>query len=310
MARPKKADVIIEEANINTEQLQADHENAALVVLQKQEALEKIGYDFPYERERVVGEAQFYMSQSAEAMLEAGRRLIVIKECEPYGEFIGIIEERLGLNSRTARRMMAAATKYLLNPALESKRTSMSVLGATKLFDLMVEDDEDLIELVEGGTLAGATLDDIERMTTRELREHLREAREDIAAKNDLMDKKNQTIDTLQTKLQAKEKQIQLTPKEVAFKDAKAELVKHFNELGDFMAFTMRPAIEALIEIDEVQAIEEIATHLSHMELILRGLRNQYNVPDAIDTSWVTEWKKQQEQQHEQVVHDVEATEE
>ncbi len=33
----------------------------------------RFGDGLPYERERIVHEARFYMAQSAEAMLEAGR---------------------------------------------------------------------------------------------------------------------------------------------------------------------------------------------------------------------------------------------
>ncbi len=46
----------------------------------------------------------------------------------------------------------------------------------------MLEDDEDLVELADGGTIAGMNLDDIDRMTSRELKAALREARETNAA--------------------------------------------------------------------------------------------------------------------------------
>ncbi len=46
----------------------------------------------------------------------------------------------------------------------------------------MTEDDEDLVELADGGTIAGMSLDDIDRMTSRELKAALREARETNAA--------------------------------------------------------------------------------------------------------------------------------
>lgn len=49
--------------------------------------IEQFGDGLPYERTRVVNEARFFASQSAEAMLQFGKRLILIKENEPYGEF-------------------------------------------------------------------------------------------------------------------------------------------------------------------------------------------------------------------------------
>lgn len=77
------------------------------------EIMQQFGDGLPYERDRIVHEARFYMAQSAEAMLEAGKRLIILKENEPHGEFVAIVEEQLGLHVRAAQRMMKASLKYL-----------------------------------------------------------------------------------------------------------------------------------------------------------------------------------------------------
>ncbi|MDE8666932.1 hypothetical protein PUN16_030700 [Pseudomonas aeruginosa] len=63
------------------------------------EAAAQFGDGLLYDRIRVVNEARFYMAQSAEAMLEAGKRLIVLKEHEPHGEFTQIVTEQLGQRS-------------------------------------------------------------------------------------------------------------------------------------------------------------------------------------------------------------------
>lgn len=46
----------------------------------------------------------------------------------------------------------------------------------------MVLDNEELDELADGGTVVNLTLDDVDRMSVRELRQALREARETNAA--------------------------------------------------------------------------------------------------------------------------------
>lgn len=150
---------------------------------------EMMGYDLAYNRERVVQEAQFYMGASAEAMLEAGKRLILLKENELHGDFIEIVEEKLGMAARTARLMMQAAVRYM-SPALGSNRQALAVLGKTKMFELMVLGDEEIGELAEGGTVAGLQLDDIERMTSRELKAALREARQAVEDKDVYIGKK------------------------------------------------------------------------------------------------------------------------
>ncbi|OZI13946.1 hypothetical protein CE195_11935 [Sodalis-like symbiont of Philaenus spumarius] len=47
-------------------------------------------------------------------MLEAGQRLIIIKENEPHGEFINIVTTQLGLTHITPHSIMKAALKYSL----------------------------------------------------------------------------------------------------------------------------------------------------------------------------------------------------
>lgn len=77
----------------------------------------------------------------------------------------------------------------------------MSLLGKAKLFELVAEDDDDLAELADGGTVAGLTLDDVDRMSVRELRQALREARETNAAQQRVLADKNEKIDSLSTRL-------------------------------------------------------------------------------------------------------------
>ncbi|WGM00983.1 DUF3102 domain-containing protein [Arsenophonus nasoniae] len=162
----------------------------------QQAIMDKYGEGLPYERERIVHEARFYMAQSAEAMLEAGKRLIIIKENEPYGEFTKIVTEQLGLADRTARLIMQAAIKYT-SPRLESQRQTFAGLGKAKLFELMTQGDEDLAELAEGGTIAGLTLDEVDRMSVRELKEKLRETRDSLEASRRLANEKDQKINEL-----------------------------------------------------------------------------------------------------------------
>ncbi len=140
--------------------------------------IEQFGDGLPYERTRVVNEARFFASQSAEAMLQFGKRLILIKENEPYGEFLNILKSDLDIPERTAQRLMQAAFKYL-SPKLSSNTPTLAHLGSSKLFELMVEDDDEIKALATGGTVANLTLDDVEKMTVRELRAALKKAKQD-----------------------------------------------------------------------------------------------------------------------------------
>lgn len=196
--------VIIEPATITTEP-KTD------LSVQFLEIQKTYGDNLPYQRERVVNETRFFMNQSAESMLETGKRLILIKEHESHGSFIQIIENDLNLSKRTAQAMMKAAVKFL--NLKNSKAQALALLGTTKLFELMTQDSDDLEELAEGGTVAGLTLDDISKMTTRELAAALRESKEALNKERERIESlerisadKSKKIDDLDAKLQKKEK--------------------------------------------------------------------------------------------------------
>ncbi|KVN33319.1 hypothetical protein WJ63_04850 [Burkholderia pyrrocinia] len=252
---------------------------------------EQFGDGLPYERNRVVNEARFYMAQSAEAMLEAGKRLILLKENEPHGEFVQIVENALGIHERAAQRMMKAAVKYL-SPALQTKATALSVLGKTKLFELVAEDDEDLAALADGGTVAGMTLDDIDRMTSRELRTALREAHENADAQSRLLSDKNSKIDELAAKLN-KQKRV----KPVAPDEAGAEIRKETSaiafEAESIIRGNLRSAFETLMQHTEAHSTPHddfMAGVLGQIQLSLNQLRSEFDVKAAADGEDVPEW--------------------
>lgn len=61
----------------------------------------------------------------------------------------------------------------------------------------MTEDDEALAELAEGGTIAGLTLDDVDRMSVRELRKALREKRDEYDVKCRVVAQKDAELNEL-----------------------------------------------------------------------------------------------------------------
>ncbi|EGA3601758.1 DUF3102 domain-containing protein [Salmonella enterica] len=246
--------------------------------------MEQFGEGLPYERTRVIHEAKFYMSQSAEAMLEAGKRLVILKENEPHGDFTEIVTSQLGMAERTARLIMQAAMKYC-SPQLDTKRQALAVLGKTKLFELMTEDDEELAELTEGGTVAGMTLDDIDRMTSRELRKALRESKEDLAASRKLNAEKSQEINEL---------------KETQFRtiDPDGVIQKWIHDFGEEHEKFLRTFISTVPFFFQKLEDDYNSRGVSHMGLMagllhdiereIASVRAQFDIPElnTPDTSW------------------------
>ncbi len=157
------------------------------------------GDSLPYDPIRLINETRFYLQESATAMLEAGKRLILLKEHEPDGEFTQALEQ-IGIAPRAARKMMQAAVKFS-----GGKRPTLAGLGKSKLLELMTTDDEEMESLAEGGTLAGHTLDEIDCMSVRELQAALRKEREKRAQDKETNERmltgKNKKIDKLDNRI-------------------------------------------------------------------------------------------------------------
>lgn len=241
----------------------------------------------PYDRNRMVNEAKYFMSQSAEAMLEAGKRLIVLKENEPHGEFMELLEERLGLNRRTAQVMMQAAVKYL-SPALASKAQAPALLalGKTKLLDLIAEPDEAIEALADGGTLAGKSLDDMQAMSSRELRAALADARKKLQSKDAVIAKKDEKLNEL---AEAEERRRSGTPdeREQAQLDDLAEVARAAD-------LAVRRLVTASVTVSDAPVSDAAATAarqaVEYVAQVLAGLINQHGISVDMDTMLTPEW--------------------
>lgn len=190
--KPAEPVTVIAE-DVVTQDLQAhDAQTGRLVLVDKQ-----YGDAVPYARDRVEHEIRWHLAQSAESMLEAGRRLILLREHEPHGEFLAALG-RVGIEPRMAQRLMQAALKFGDHPTLAQ-------VGKSKLLELAVLDDDQIDLLAEGGTVLGLDLDDVDRMTVSELRAKLREerraAQEDEETTHRLIAAKNARIDELDHEL-------------------------------------------------------------------------------------------------------------
>lgn len=140
--------------------------------------------------------ARMYQDQMASGMLGLGAQLLLIKENEQHGNFMTAVEE-LGLSHSAANYAMAAARKFGANsPTVEN-------LGNSKIRALTVLEDDDIRKLKDGDEVDGiGTLDDIAKMSIRELRAALRkekqERQDERTALEEVVRKKESTISELE----------------------------------------------------------------------------------------------------------------
>ena len=256
-----------------------------------------LGYDGSLTVGALEDEIRFYQRRTVEACLELGKRLILLKEITPHGEFKQRIE-MLNINERTAQRFISTALKF-------NKSDNLSVLKAagnqSKLLELLVLDDEDIDELSNGGSVNDITLDDIDRMTASELRKKLREYKADLDTKDQVIKTKDQKANELlaenaklkspaQIKERAESEQQQFEQAAIAKLNAAKDaflpaFTKFTNDIGGVIDTADAKDLPQLYEnIDEllIYACQRIAGYV-------QSLGTQVNFEEIVKPSWITD---------------------
>jgi hypothetical protein len=207
-----------------------------------------------YDIDRLENEIRFYQDQAGASLLEMGRRFIRIKAHEGHGKFLESLS-RLGLAERSARYAMSAARRF-------SNRPTLADLGSSKMKALTVLDDDDIETLEKGGTVKGMTLDDIDRMTNRELRENLRKEKENVKkeqearkndrkAQEDAIAKKEEKLNELEQKLRYQEPPTREQLARMAVLKFRDPIIDNILEATERMS-------RAMAAIDEAQKIPDV----------------------------------------------------
>jgi hypothetical protein len=240
--RGRKANAPAEviDVQVNGAALARDGDAAAVVAKHVREAAARFLDGRSYERAAFVEEARFFVGHGDMAYFQAGLRLICIKESEPHGDFLEILENQIGMHPRTAQRLMQTAAR-LSKPALAPHAEKLLRLGQSKVAELLVEDDETLVAFAEGGTVAGMTLDKYDAMSLREARRNLREQEATLKAKDKVIEGKSKKIDALEEQLHRR-----------ASSDAAEREKAQIELLRDDSRQAVEKLVRALATVDEV----------------------------------------------------------
>lgn len=185
----------------------------ALSALTANENAQAIAEQLGYDGDMTVGALEdgirFYQRRTAEACLELGKRLLILKELSPHGEFIPRIE-MLGFTARATQKFMQAAFKF-------SKSANLALLAEkvgtqSKLLELVTMDDDDLESLASGETVRGLELDELDTLTTSQLKAKLRETQANYNAQGKVLADKSVVVDKLATQLNAKNHHVTHAP--------------------------------------------------------------------------------------------------
>ncbi len=262
----------------------------ATLVIEANEAAHAMAMQIGYQGAVSVGaledEIRFYQRRTVEAILETGKRLLVLKELTPHGEFSQRVE-MLGFSDRTAQRFMQAAVKTAKSANLALLSTQ--VKSASAFLELITHDDDVLENL--------AQMDDVEKMSASELRTALRESREEKGAVEKVLADKNTAMD----KLRAQVKRIEKLPPD----EQRQGLMKEATAIAHDALGAIRGGVRAALTALSVENGEEVrdldvfmAGLVGQLQAEINTLREEFNLPDvstAADTALageVAQWAK------------------
>lgn len=231
---------------------------------------QQLGYDGSVSVGALEDGIRFYQERSAEACIELGKRLVLLKEACLHGEFLPRLES-LGIDARAAQRFMSVSLKF-------SKASTLTLLKAAnsraKLLELMVLDDEEVAELSDGGTVRGMAADDISSMGVRELRASLREARAEKVADDKILADKNAKIDKLSRYIKKS------TPDQV-LADLQKEATALMNDALGCVRGQIRHAFIAIKNHTEDDHSVWMAGLLGQLQADITALREEFSLPDV-----------------------------
>jgi len=248
---------------------------------------QQLGYDGALSVGALEDGIRFYQQRTAEACLELGKRLVLLKEATLHGEFMPRLE-LLGIEYQTAKKFMAASLKF----GKGSTSTLLKIANSQgKLLELLVLDDEEIAELEESGTVRGMAADKIANMGVRELRASLREHIAEKEATETLVANLHKKNDKLSRHI------AKSTPDQVLL-ELQKESAALMNDALGCVRGQIRQAFIAIKNHTEDDHSIFMAGLVGQLQADLTALREEFNLPDvsnAADAQLVAEmaqWSK------------------
>lgn len=229
------------------------------------------------------------MRRTAEAMLQVGLGLVVLKEACRHGEFLARLEV-LGFEKSVAARYMQVARK--ISNVATSRHLLKAVESQSKLLELIVLDDEQLEEFALTGQTGDLKLDAVDGMSVKELRKRIRELMLEKKADEDRIAVKDRQRNEAEEQARGYK---HLTPDE----KVDALLVEAGKQVSEALAVIngkFRQALLALVELDQSAAgIKDFrplaAGFAGQIQQSLTMLRDELLLTDIV-ADGVPEWMR------------------
>lgn len=222
--------------------------------------------------EKTTAEILILKDQTAQNIIEIGKRLIKVKENLEHGEFTEWLKQKVDISHRTANNFMKVATTF-------SNSQAIANLGSTKLFLLAGLEEEERQEVMQENNVEDMTTRELEKIVKekKQIKEQLEAEQEYSNELQEAIKEKEEKIRTLQAeieKIQIPEKEIVEVEKEVVKEVIPENLMKEKEMLKQSIA-------------EQKQQLETLQKRAEKAESTLKSIRLEDNLEKdrAFDTA-------------------------
>lgn len=236
--------------------------------------------------EKTTAEILILKDQTAQNIIEIGKRLIKVKENLQHGEFLNWLEDKVEFSRYTANRFMKIATEF-------SNASAVQHLGSKKLFLLAGLDEEDRQEVMKENNVEDMTTRELEQAVRekKEIKKQLEEEQEYCQELQNAIKQKEEQIRALKTEIENTSKpEIQVVEKEVVKEVVPEDIIlekqareKELQELKEMLKSTEKRAEKAENTLSRIKLDKEINQEKIYSNTKLEHLL--VNIKDFLDNA-------------------------
>lgn len=217
------------------------------------------------------------------AIFELGGYLLLLKEGCVHGEFLAALD-RLGVTPRSAQRYMSICQRF----ANTTTSSHLEKLGFSKMAELLPLDDDQVDDLVGEGQTGELSLDDVARMSVKQLRAAVRKERAEAAKQKNQVER----LTTVNTELHEEARLVKRLPANEVLAKTKKEATGLQSETLGLVRGGLRQALLKLNELGgDASHTAFMASLLGAVYVELDALRDEFGLPLAtVDTT--PEWER------------------
>ena len=208
------------------------------------------------------------------AIFELGAYLLLLKERAGHGEFLAALD-RLAIAPRSAQRYMAMCQRF----SNATTSSHLEKLGFSKMAELLPLDDDQVDDLVEEGQTGELSLDDVTRMSVKELRAAVRKERAEAAKQKNQVER----LTAVNTELHEEARLVKRLPADAALAKLKKEAASIAADAEGAILGGLRQALIAINNHGEERGLHNVymAGLVGQVQAQLNALRQEFNLPDV-----------------------------